>query len=145
MSPQKIQLVEQAWSRIEPQTEAIGMAFYDQLFRLDPRLRPLFRGGERRAQARKLMQMLGTAIELLKHPAELLPTLELLGRRHAGYGVRNEHYLSLGLALMTTLEQQLGDGFDAAQRDAWISFYGLVGRAMQHAAARHHQEQRQAA
>lgn len=145
MSPEQIQLVEQAWSQIEPQAEAVGLAFYDRLFRLDPHLRPLFRGGERRAQARKLMQMLGTAIELLKHPAELLPTLELLGRRHAGYGVRNEHYLSLGLALMTTLEQQLGDGFDAVQREAWISFYGLLGRAMQHAAARQLQEQRQAA
>ncbi len=145
MSPEQIRLVEQAWSQIEPQAEAVGLAFYDRLFRLDPHLRPLFRGGERRAQARKLMQMLGTAIELLKHPAELLPTLELLGRRHAGYGVRNEYYLSLGLAFIASLEQSLGDGFDTAQRKAWIGFFGLLGRAMQHAAARQHREQRQAA
>ena len=38
----------------------------------------------------------------------LVPVVEDLGRRHAGYGVKDEHYDSVGAALLWTLERGLG-------------------------------------
>lgn len=133
LSAQQIELVEQAWSALEPQAETVGLAFYDRLFALDPGLRRLFRQG-RRVQARQLMQMLGAAVGLLRRPEHLEPILRQLGRRHAGYGVRDEHYAPVGQALLGTLEAGLGDAFTRQQRDAWTSLYSSVAAAMKAAA-----------
>jgi len=140
MNPHQITLIEQAWSQLAPKAEAVGAAFYDHLFALDPSLRRLFRG-ERQEQARKLMQMLGAAIGLLRRPQQLGPVLQQLGVRHAGYGVQDAHYATVGQALIDTLQEGLGDAFDAGQRAAWTALYTAVSGAMQDAA----REQRAAA
>jgi nitric oxide dioxygenase len=61
--------------------------------------------------------------------------VEPLGRRHAGYGVRDEHYTAGGHALLWTLEQGLGDAFTPEVRDAWSAAYGWLAYRMQSAAA----------
>lgn len=128
MHPQQITLIEQAWSQLAPQAEAAGMLFYDRLFALDPSLRRLFRG-ERREQARKLMQMMAAAVGLLRRPEQLAAALDQLGRRHAGYGVQLAHYETVGQALIETLALGLGEAFTPAQREAWVALYAqLAGR-----------------
>jgi hemoglobin-like flavoprotein len=134
MNPHHVLLIEQAWAQLAPNAEFVGMAFYDRLFALDPRLRRLFRG-ERSEQAKKLMQMLAAAIGLLRRPEQLLPVLEQLGRRHAGYGVVDAHYALVGQALLQTLEAGLGADFTPAQREAWTALYAVVSGTMQRAAA----------
>ena len=54
---------------------------------------------------------------------------------HVGYGVREEHYATVGAALLWTLEQGLGEGFTPETRDAWAAAYGLLSSAMIEAAA----------
>jgi hemoglobin-like flavoprotein len=61
--------------------------------------------------------------------------VEALGRRRVGYGVRDEHYTTVGLALLWTLEQGLGDAFTPEVRDAWSTAYGWLAFTMQRAAA----------
>lgn len=81
------------------------------------------------------MQMLAAAIELLDRPAALTPVLLRLGQRHAGYGVAEAHYASVGAALLETLAAGLGEGFTAEVREAWTAMYGHVARTMQQGAA----------
>lgn len=40
----------------------------------------------------------------------LIPALEALGRRHAGYGVQPKHNATVGQALLDTLQAGLGHG-----------------------------------
>ena len=54
--------------------------------------------------------------------------MQALGRRHAGYGVRPEHYDTVGAALLWTLEQGLGDAFTDDVRAAWAEAYGTSRR-----------------
>ena len=84
--------------------------FYDRLFALDPAVRPLFKG-DMREQGRKLMMMIGTAVAGLSDLPRLVPAVQSLGKRHAGYGVRDAHYDSVGLALLKTLRQGIGVAF----------------------------------
>jgi hemoglobin-like flavoprotein len=109
--------------------EDVARLFYFRLFQLDPALRPLFKS-DLVQQGQKLMAMLGTLISGLSRPEQVAPVLRDLGRRHAGYGVQDRDYATVGTALLWTLERGLGAAFTAEMRDAWIAAYFLVSRTM---------------
>jgi hemoglobin-like flavoprotein len=54
----------------------------------------------------------------------------MLGQRHAGYGVKEQDYETVGQALLWTLEQGLGAGFTPDVREAWTTLYQLVAGVM---------------
>jgi len=62
------------------------------------------------------------------------PSLQRLGRQHADYGVRDEHYDTVGTALLSTLQQGTGVAFTPEVREAWIEVYGVISRTMKEAA-----------
>ncbi len=78
--------------------------------------------------------MLATAVTNL-HRVEMIPAVEDLGRRHAGYGVTAKHYEPVGAALLWTLEQGLGADFSPPVKAAWTETYMTVAGVMQKAAA----------
>ena len=135
MTPQQTYLVRNSFARIAPIADHAAALFYDNLFLAQPQLRSLFRSADMTAQGAKLMQMIGAAVKLLDSPGALMPVLAKLGARHAGYNVKAVHYGMVGAALMKTLEQGLGDAFDAPTREAWATMYELVSRTMIDAAA----------
>jgi len=108
--------------------------FYTRLFELHPSLQRLFRT-ERREQGRKLMSMLAVAVNGLSRLDQILPVIEELGRRHAQYGVRDEHYATVAEALLWTLQKGLGEAFTDEVRTAWEAAYTLLASMMQRAAA----------
>jgi hemoglobin-like flavoprotein len=57
-----------------------------------------------------------------------------LGRRHVGYGVTDEHYDTVGGALLWTLEKGLGSAFTPEMKDAWATVYGILASVMKDAA-----------
>ncbi len=65
---------------------------------------------------------------------DLTPLIEHLGERHAGYGVRKEHYLTLEQALIAMLEKCLGPNFTPETRLAWACVYELLASTMIEAA-----------
>jgi len=134
MNSNQIQLVRETFALIAPRAIVAALVFYKRLFELDPSLRPLFRGNIE-GQAAKLMQMLAAAVRLLDKPQSLVPVLEDLGRRHVHYGVRDEHYDTVGDALLWMLGETLGTDFPAGAYDAWASLYALVATTMKRAAA----------
>jgi hemoglobin-like flavoprotein len=85
-------------------------------------------------QGERLMQMIGGALRLLDRPAELLQVLRSLGGRHAGYGVRDSHYATVGAALILTLQQGLGEAFTDEVKDAWVDLYRVISATMMQAA-----------
>lgn len=138
MTPHQIGIVRETFKLVEPRAEVMALVFYQRLFALDPSLRLLFRTNIDE-QGQKLMQMLGVAVALLEQPFALVPALEALGRRHAGYGVEDRHYDTVGEALLGTLAECLGDAFTHEVMDAWVALYAIVTRAMQRGATGHNQ------
>ena len=123
------ELVQTSFEQVRPIADAAAALFYSRLFELDPTLRPLFKGPIEE-QGRKLMEMLGLAIKGLDRPEALLPALAALGRRHAGYGVNEHDYETVGEALLWTLEQGLGPSFTPQVREAWAALYRFVADTM---------------
>ena len=133
MNARQVELVQQSFTEVQKIQAAAASLFYGHLFELDPTLKPLFRG-DLTEQGQKLMTMLGVAVANLTKPDVVLPALKQLGTRHAGYGVRDAHYVTVGSALLWTLERGLGDGFTTELREAWTAVYGLVADTMKTAA-----------
>jgi hemoglobin-like flavoprotein len=126
-------LVQDSFATIAPIADDAAVLFYQRLFELDPSLEPMFRGNMAE-QRKKLMQMLTAAVKGLDRLDQLVPVVENLGRRHAGYGVTDAHYDTVGSALLWTLEMGLGRAFTAEVKDAWATVYGLLATTMKEAA-----------
>lgn len=134
MNAREILLVRSSFQKLAPIAGQAAALFYARLFELDPALRPLFRG-DMREQGRKLMQMIALAVGALDRLDTILPAVRQLGARHADYGVRDEHYATVGAALLWTLEKGLGAEFTPELRDAWTQTYTTLADAMKAAAA----------
>ena len=132
MNDEQKRLVRTSFAQVWPMADTAASLFYARLFELDPSLRVLFRG-DMAAQGRALMGTLRTVVGGLDRLDQLLPAVQDLGRRHAGYGVRASHYATVGQALLDTLEKGLGPAFTAEVRDAWAAAYSLLARVMQEA------------
>ena len=81
------------------------------------------------------MRMIGLAGNGLDRLDDLVPVVQQMGVRHAGYGVRDEHYDTVAVALLWTLERGLGADFTPAVEDAWTAVYGVLASTMKDAAA----------
>lgn len=133
MTPQQIDLVQASWKQVAPVAESAAQMFYGRLFFLDPSLRPLFLG-DMREQGQKVMAMISYTVNGLTRLPMLLPAIRALGQRHATYGVRPEHYYTVGAALLWTLEQGLGTAFTPEVREAWVTAYSVLAKTMRDAA-----------
>lgn len=133
ITPTQKGLVQETFRLVVPIAPTAAALFYQRLFDLDPKVRPMFKGdiGE---QGMMLMQALALAVKWLDRPEALRPVLRNLGRRHVKYGVTDAHYDTVGAALIWTLERGLGERFTADVREAWVAAYDLVATTMKGAA-----------
>ena len=131
----QVALVQKSFAVIAPIADDAAVLFYQRLFEIDPSLKRMFRGAMAE-QRRKLMQMLTAAVKGLQRLDRLVPVLEDLGRRHIEYGVTDQHYDTVGAALLWTLEKGLGRAFTPEVKEAWAAVYGLLANTMRNAAAK---------
>jgi nitric oxide dioxygenase len=129
MTPRQIQLVRETFAIVEPIADTAATIFYRRLFDLDPDLRALF-PTDLTNQRRNRMQTLSVVVRNLDRLEGILPAVEALGRRHAGYRVRPDDFETVGAALLDTLEEGLGDAFTVEARGAWAAAYGLLASVM---------------
>ena len=129
MTPEQIALVQSGFPKVAAIRDTAAQLFYARLFQLDPSLESLFHG-DIEQQGRKLMDAIAAVVQALNDLDGILPAIQDLGRRHAGYGVDPRHYRTVGAALLWTLEQGLGDDFTDDARRAWAAAYGLLSSTM---------------
>ena len=129
MTPKQIDLVQQTFADIKPIAPAAAELFYSRLFMLDPSLRKMFTG-DMAKQGQMLMSVIGTSVNGLRNLEALSPVVRHLGSRHVGYGVKDEHYATVGSALLWTLQIGLKEKFTPEVREAWAAAYTLLSDVM---------------
>ena len=129
MTNEQIKLVQDSFKQVAPIAETAAQLFYARLFELDPDLELLFKGNLSE-QGRKLMQMLGLAVNSLDRMEQFLPVIRSLGARHLDYGVRDKDYDTVGKALLWTLRKGLGEAFTPDVEVAWRNVYDTLASAM---------------
>lgn len=133
MNSEQIKLIRRSFEKIS--AEAFAESFYNHLFSIQPALRLLF-PDDFGAQKKKLRLMLEAALEMLDEPEKLISVLEESGRRHALYGVREEHYETVGAAFLESLREMSAAGFTAETEAAWTKFYEEMSEIMKCGARR---------
>ena len=128
------EFVQSTFAKVEPISEAAAELFYNKLFELDPGLKGLFKN-DMKAQGKKLMATLKLAVKGLDDLDKLVPVVQELGRRHAGYGVKDKDYDTVAAALIWTLGQGLEEAFTPEVEEAWTAVYTLLAETMIAAAA----------
>jgi hemoglobin-like flavoprotein len=134
MTPEQITLVQSSFKRLEPELPAMTARFYQELFRQDPALRPLFTTDQAQQEA-KFAEKLTEIVRSMPRLDVLLAHTRALGARHAGYGVRVADYQTVGDALLGALGAVLGDSFDAPTCQAWTIAFNLIAETMLEGAA----------
>jgi hemoglobin-like flavoprotein len=134
MTPDQARLIKETWNQVVPIADTAAELFYNRLFEIDPTTRVLFKATNMPEQRQKLIQTLSVTVQGLDNLEALIPTVEDLGRRHNGYGVKAEHYKPVGVALLWTLERGLGDAWTPAAAAAWAELYGRLSAIMLRAA-----------
>jgi len=133
MNDPTIALVKESFDLVGPIAPQAGALFYANPSDADPSLQRLFTG-DMTAQGAKLMQMIALAVARLDQPEVVMPVLQQLGQRRAGYGVRDAHYDTVGAALLKTLYQGLGVAYNAAVEAAWFEVYAVLAARTKEAA-----------
>lgn len=129
MTPKQIHLVQISFDKVLALGQNLAELFYQRLFELDPSLRMLFKS-DMQQQGAKLMQTLQLVVVNLRHPERFLPGVLGLADRHVSYGVKNEHYATVGTALIDTLRKGLGAQFDDEVCEAWLAAYTMLSKLM---------------
>ena len=134
MTPEQITLVQSSFDRLGPNVPELATRFYAELFARDPGLRPLFTT-DLELQKVRFADKLTEIVRSIPRLQELLSHTRALGARHVGYGVHVADYRTVGDALQAALAATLGDAFDPATRQAWVTAYSLVAETMLQGAA----------
>ena len=133
MTPRQKELVQTSWAKVVPIADTAASLFYGRLFEIDPSLRPLFTS-DIKEQGKKLMTMITVAVKGLDDLNALVPAVQALGKRHTGYGVKDEHYATVAAALLWTLEKGLGDAWNDEVKESWVVVYSILADTMKKAA-----------
>ncbi len=133
MDTKTIELVQGTFTQVAPIADKAAEIFYSKLFEKDPSLKPMFKG-DMKDQGKKLMSMIGTAVNGLNNLEAVVPAVQNLGKGHVAYGVQDKHYDTVGEALLETLDAGLGDAFTAEVKDAWTEVYTVLATTMKDAA-----------
>ena len=129
MTREQAEIVQLTWRAVLPVGDTFAELFYGRLFALDPEVRRLFTD-DMTEQGRNLTAMLSVATANLAKPERISVALRQLGRRHAAYGVRPEHFALVEDALLFALEHALIDVFTAEVKAAWRAAYALLAGMM---------------
>ncbi len=129
MDNQQIQLVQSSFLKIVPESFLASQFFYQELFRLAPQVKPLFKD-DMDTQGAKLMHMLGRVVESLYEFDNLQQEVLALGRRHVAYGVDPTQYQYVKQALLSMLKRQLKSEFTVEVEQAWSAIFDQLQACM---------------
>jgi len=125
----QVNLLKDSFRVLQEDPEAKSIRFYEELFRLDPELRPMFRD-DIAGQGMKFMSTLGVIVESLNTPGALDEQFNDLGQGHRALGVRKGHFKTMEKALIATLKNYLGDKFSPEAEAAWAQAFEEIAAAI---------------
>lgn len=125
-----VALLKDSFDMIAPHKDAFALSCYQQLFTDYPQAQPLFAQTNMRRQEGALMAALATVIAGVQRGDNLIPTLQRLGQRHKGYGVKAEHYPILRVVLLETFHHYLGPRFTPQIQEAWEEAFEMISAEM---------------
>lgn len=130
-----VETLEESFDLVAPQGDELIKTFYARLFEAAPSVEPLFAKVDMERQRQALLNMLVVLRESLRDLDDIVPDLEELGARHAGYGAEPEHYPVVGQVLIGAMSEVAGDAWKPEYTPAWEEAFETVQNVMLSGAA----------
>lgn len=132
-----VQAIVDSWAEVKAfGAERAGIILFKRLFIAAPETFLMFAdfkdipnwedSKEFKHHCRIVMNIVGTAVSLLKDPDSLDGTLEYLGLKHEGFAITQEHFDILGVELIHTLREALGAKLTPPVEAAWSQMYKYI-------------------
>jgi len=124
-----IERLKASYALVREQDLKLAEIFYAKLFTAAPQLRPMFRS-EPQVQTAKLIASLDAIVQNLVDPKANAAMLAALGKRHAGYGAKPEHYDLVIELLVDSMRELLGPRAQEQSLREWWMALRLVSDQM---------------
>ncbi|HEV3173182.1 MAG TPA: globin domain-containing protein [Actinocrinis sp.] len=122
-------LIHQSFALVEDSAEKVTGHFYALLFLEDPTLRDMF-PPMMDTQRDRLLSALVQVVHHAHEPHTLVDYLQQLGRDHRKFGVRPEHYDTVGRCLIAAMKRFARPGWTAEMDAAWGAAFQLIAGTM---------------
>jgi hemoglobin-like flavoprotein len=122
----QIGLLETSFQAITPCGGEFVRSFYERLFTRFPETRAFFASTDMKEQRKQLLGALALVIHNLRKPEVLPCALRGLDRRHVAHGVLPEYYPIVGIILLETFADVLGDDWAPVYHHIWAQAYEEV-------------------
>lgn len=137
MTHHQVDLVIHSWATIKKfGAEEAGVLLFLRFFEVAPDTLVMFKdfrdlpnwteSKEFRHHCKIWMNILGSAVGLLKDPDSVDSTLEYLGTKHQGFAITDKHFELLGIELMETFREILGHEMTSDVEQAWLALYKFM-------------------
>lgn len=123
------ELIRETFQFMIPVAKEITNDFYEYLFTNNPELKKLFHGNMDE-QKEKFIHMISISVEGLEAQDELITNLRFLGKKHLTYGVKDNHYDLVKVALIWSIEKNCIRNIKGKHLDAWKEFYDYMASYM---------------
>jgi nitric oxide dioxygenase len=130
MTGEQIKLVQDSYRRVAPFGDVAAGLFYARLFEIYPGLQLLFTG-DMAEQCRKLMRIIGLAVNSLDRPDLIVPAARALDAWRVTYGVGGGDHDTMRRALLWALGQGVDDAFTPEVEAAWGEAYAALAAVWQ--------------
>lgn len=130
LTQRRIELMESCYDRIARAGTAFSSRFYERLFEVHPRVKPLFHGVSMLQQQQHLHSALVMVIENLRNPEMAESRLRRLGERHVGYGVQPSQYGAVGQILLEVLAETMAEDWSPELLSAWKEGIESIAQVM---------------
>ncbi|MCW5756511.1 MAG: hypothetical protein KIT54_04665 [Phycisphaeraceae bacterium] len=124
-----IERLRSSYRLVRRQDLEFARVFYAKLFEAAPGVRAMF-PQDLELQSRKLTMALDTIVANLENPEANSHLLAQMGKRHAGYGARPEHYHLVIETMVAAMRAVLGAQADERVLDEWRMALRLIGKQM---------------
>ena len=121
-----VPLLRSSFDLVVEREPIVTARFYEHLFENHPEVKPMFSRNKPEAQQKMLQEALVAVLDRIEDGAWLTETLGAMGRKHVGYGVRDEMYDWVGEALLQTLAEIAGDDWSDDLHEAWAAAFGAI-------------------
>jgi NAD(P)H-flavin reductase/hemoglobin-like flavoprotein len=130
-------LIQESFALVEESSEKVAGHFYALLFLEDPSLRNMF-PPMMDGQRDRLLGALVRVVHQVHDPGSLVDYLSQLGRDHRKFGVKPEHYETVGRCLVAAMKRFARPGWTPAMDESWSAAFSFIADTMisaaQHAA-----------
>jgi ferredoxin-NADP reductase/hemoglobin-like flavoprotein len=122
-------LILESFALVEDSADKVASHFYALLFLEDPSVRDMF-PPMMDSQRDRLLSALVKVVHQAHEPDSLIDYLQQLGRDHRKFGVRPEHYETVGRCLITAMKRFARPGWTPAMDESWAAAFGFVAGTM---------------